>query len=371
MRVALDATPLIGPRTGVGHYVAGLADGLLGLTAPPQVTLTAFTFRGRGDLVAPPGARVAGRPAPARLLQAAWLRSSFPPVELLSGSADVFHGTNFVLPPRRSAAGVVMVHDLAYETLPESVSAASLRYRRLVPKALADPRVVVTTPTDAVADEVAEFYRIDRARVVATPLGIAAEWYDAQPADEQWLTDHHLPERYLLFVGSLEPRKNLGTLLAAHRQARAENHDVPALVLVGPPGWGDAVDPAALQSGDVITTGYLPHARLQTLVAGAVALALPSRYEGFGLPLLEAFACGTPVIAGRVPALQEISAGLAPIVDPDDTAGLAAELVAASTQGRDPDAEQARRARAREFTWTRCAEATMTAYERAVGTLVR
>ncbi|MDX6222529.1 MAG: hypothetical protein QOD91_1583, partial [Frankiales bacterium] len=84
MRVALDATPLIGPRTGVGHYVAGLVDGLLGLAEPPEVTLTAFTFRGRKDLHAPPGARVAARPAPARLLQAAWLRGSFPPVELLS-----------------------------------------------------------------------------------------------------------------------------------------------------------------------------------------------------------------------------------------------------------------------------------------------
>src|SRR5436309_1580057 len=82
------------------------------------------------------------------------------------------------------------------------------RYRRLVPKALRDPGVVVTTPTEAVADEVAEFYALDRARVVATPLGVASHWYDAQPASAQWLAEHRMPERYLLFVGSLEPRKN-------------------------------------------------------------------------------------------------------------------------------------------------------------------
>jgi glycosyltransferase involved in cell wall biosynthesis len=366
MRVALDATPLIGPRTGVGHYVAGLLDGLLSLADPPELALTAFTFRGRKDLQAPPGARVAARPAPARLLQAAWLRGGFPPVELLSGRADVFHGTNFVLPPRRRAAGVLMIHDLAYEKLPEVVTAASLRYRSLVPRALRDGQVVVTTPTAAVADEVAEFYRIDRSRVVPTPLGVAEHWYDAMPAAARWLDQHGLPGRYLLFVGSLEPRKNLGVLLEAHAQARKENPVVPALVLVGPPGWGDAVQ----HRDGVVSTGYLPHPQLRQLVAGAVALALPSRYEGFGLPLLEAFAAGTPVIAGRVPALQEISAGLAPMVDPDDVEGLAGEIVMVSTTdtsaGRD-----ARRQRAREFTWQRCAQATMRAYLQATGTLNR
>ena len=362
MRVALDATPLIGPRTGIGHYVAGLVDGLLGLPQPPEVVLTAFTFRGRDGLHPPAGARVASRPAPARALQSAWLHSNLPPVELLSGAVDVFHGTNFVLPPRRRAAGVLMIHDLAYENLPELVTEASLRYRRLVPRALRDPRVVVTTPTEAVADEVAEFYAIDRARVVATPLGVASHWYDAQPASAQWLAEHGLPERYLLFVGSLEPRKNLHTLLAAHRIARAESPDVPALVLVGPSGWGGAV---ALHEG-ATSTGYLPQEQLRALVTGAVALTLPSRYEGFGLPLLEAFATGVPVIAGRVPALQEISAGLAPIVDPDDTDSLAAAIVAVSTDPPDPAAAAARIARSREYTWARCAEATMSAYRLAV-----
>ena len=361
MRVALDATPLIGPRTGVGHYVAGLVDGLLTLADPPRITLTAFTFRGRDELHPPPGVDVAARPAPARLLQSAWLHTSAPPVELLSGRTDLFHGTNFVLPPRRRAAGVLTIHDLAYETLPEVVSDASLRYRRLVPKALRDPRVIVTTPTRAIADEVAEFYDVAHDRIVATPLGVAEHWYEAKPAGDQWLAEHGLPERYLVFVGSLEPRKNLVNLLKAHHIARTHNPDVPALVLVGPPGWGDAV---TLHDG-VVSTGYLPHEQLRSLVAGAVALALPSRYEGFGLPLLEAFATGTPVIAGDVPALREISAGLAPIVDPDDVDGLAGALVEASA-GTTERERAARVARAREFTWRRCAEATLIAYTSAL-----
>jgi glycosyltransferase involved in cell wall biosynthesis len=247
------------------------------------------------------------------------------------------------------------------------VTAASLRYRQLVPKALVDPRVVVTTPTEAVADEVAEFYRIDRDRVIATSLGVADEWYGAQPASPSWLASRRLPERYLLFVGSLEPRKNLATLLKAHAAAQSENADVPTLLLVGPAGWGEAVE----RRKGVVATGYLPHDQLRSLVAGAVALTLPSRYEGFGLPLLEAFACGTPVIAGRVPALQEVSAGLASIVDPDDVDGLAHELVVASTAGPDEAAATARVQRARSFTWVRCAEASMSAYHQALGTWAR
>ncbi|MDX6203459.1 MAG: hypothetical protein QOJ83_2959, partial [Frankiales bacterium] len=183
-------------------------------------------------------------------------------------------------------------------------------------------------------------------------------------ATPQWLAEHGLPERYLLFVGSLEPRKNLVTLLKAHARARAENPDVPTLVLVGPPGWGEAVE----RQDSVVSTGYLPHEQLRRLVAGAVALTLPSRYEGFGLPLLEAFACGTRVVAGRVPDLQEVSAGLAPIVDPDDVDGIAQAIVTVSTS--DPGEAEARKARARQFTWSRCAEATMGAYHQAVGTLV-
>jgi glycosyltransferase involved in cell wall biosynthesis len=201
---------------------------------------------------------------------------------------------------------------------------------------------------------------------VPTPLGVAESWYDAEAATATWLGQHGLPARYLLFVGSLEPRKNLPVLLAAHALARNGNPDVPALVLVGPPGWGDVVE----RQDGVLTTGYLPHAQLRQLVAGAVALTLPSRYEGFGLPLLEAFAAGTPVIAGRVPALQEISAGLAPIVDPDDVEGLAHEIVTISMTESSTGAE-ARRRRAREFTWRRCAEATMRAYHLATGTLDR
>ncbi|HEV3496808.1 MAG TPA: glycosyltransferase family 1 protein, partial [Actinomycetes bacterium] len=301
MRVGLDATPLLGPRTGVGRYVAGLAEALAGLAGPEpeSVALVPFSWRGTGDLpsAAPSGPRirVGRRRAPARLLQAAWGRLPWPPVEWLSGPVDVFHATNFVAPPTRRAATVVTIHDLTYLRHPEMVTDASARYRQLVPRALRRG-AIVCTPTAAVAPEVAEEYGLAPDRLVVTPLGVDGTWRQATPPDQAWLAGHGLPDRYLLFVGSREPRKNLSTLLTAYRALLSTRVGlvgngptaIPPLVLVGPPGWGQALDTAGLPADAVRTPGYLPQPELARVVAGAVALVVPSWYEGFGLPALEA-----------------------------------------------------------------------------------
>jgi glycosyltransferase involved in cell wall biosynthesis len=230
MKVGLDATPLLGPQTGVGRYVAALAGALATLPGaePEEVALVPFSWRGTADLprvVATleggpaPGAgrlRCGRRRVPARLLQAAWTRLPVPPVEWLAGPVDVFHATNYVAPPARRAAGVVTVHDLSYLRYPEMVTAASARYLELVPRALGRG-AIVCTPTAAIAAEVADTYRLAPERLVVTPLGIGPAWRRAVAPDPAWLAAHDLPERYLLFVGSREPRKNLSTLLAAYR----------------------------------------------------------------------------------------------------------------------------------------------------------
>ena len=186
MRVGLDATPLLGPRTGVGRYVAGLAEGLAGLAGPEpeELVLVPFSWRGTHDLpaAAPRGSRVryGRRRAPARLLQAAWARLPWPPVEWLAGPVEVFHATNFAAPPTRRAAVVVTIHDLTYLRYPEMVTDASARYRQLVPRALRRG-AVVCTPTAAVATEVAAEYHLPPDRLVVTPLGVDPSWRQATP----------------------------------------------------------------------------------------------------------------------------------------------------------------------------------------------
>ena len=208
MKVGLDATPLLGPQTGVGRYVAALAGALTTLPGPEpeEVALVPFSWRGTADLprvVATleggpaPGAgrlRCGRRRVPARLLQAAWTRLPVPPVEWLAGPVDVFHATNYVAPPARRAAGVVTVHDLSYLHYPEMVTAASARYLELVPRALGRG-AIVCTPTAAIAAEVADTYRLAPERLVVTPLGIGPAWRRAVAPDPAWLAAHDLPER--------------------------------------------------------------------------------------------------------------------------------------------------------------------------------
>jgi glycosyltransferase involved in cell wall biosynthesis len=406
MKVGLDATPLLGPQTGVGRYVAALAGALAALPGPEpeEVALVPFSWRGTADLprvvatlegdwaaagVAPPRAGEGGpapragrlrcgrRRAPARLLQAAWTRLPVPPVEWLAGPVDVFHATNYVAPPARRAASVVTVHDLSYLRYPEMVTAASARYLELVPRALRRG-AVVCTPTAAVAAEVADTYRLEPERLVVTPLGVGPAWRRAVAPDPGWLAAHELPERYLLFVGTREPRKNLATLLAAYRALLAgrvppaagpgaAEAGVPPLVLAGPPGWGEALDLAGLPPGAVRTPGYLAEEDLASLVAGAAALAFPSWYEGFGLPALEALACGTPVVASDLPALREVLAGQAELVPPGDADALADALLRVLDDPGGEPARAARRARAAGFTWDACARASLAAYHRALG----
>jgi glycosyltransferase involved in cell wall biosynthesis len=286
-----------------------------------------------------------------------WTRADWPPVELLCGPVDVFHGTNFVAPPTRHARSVVTVHDLAYLQLPETVSPASLAYRDLVPAALRRGATVCAVST-TMATAIAEAYRVPTERVVVTPLGVDESWYGAHPL--QATVGTGLPREYVVAVGTMEPRKNLRVLLAAYRLAASRGTDLPPLVLVGTEGWGDALDGSGVASGRLIRTGHLPGAQLQQVVAGARLLAFPSRYEGFGLPPLEALAAGTPVLASDLTVTREVLHDQAMFADPDSAEAMLDGLVGSLTQPA--GTRESRQARARTFTWERCAEATLRAY---------
>jgi glycosyltransferase involved in cell wall biosynthesis len=359
--ITLDATPLLGTRTGIGRYVdrlvSHLPDAVARSGADATVQVTTWTARGGRVPALPAGVRQVGPRVPARLLRECWRRWDAPPVEVLTGRTDVFHGTNFVSPPTRRAREVLTVHDLTYALHARTVTAASLQYRELVPRALARGAHVLT-PTAAVAAAVREHYGLAEDRVTPTLLGVDAPWFDAQPAGATWLDERGLPEAFLLFVGSLDPRKNLPRLLEAHARARRDHPGTPDLVLAGPAGREERL---AATPG-VHLTGWLADEDLRALVAAARALVLPSLDEGFGLPVLEAFATGRPAVVSAVPALLEVGGPHAFAAPPDDVEALAEALVQALRAPDDAEAVAARRAWAGRFTWQACADRTLDAY---------
>jgi glycosyltransferase involved in cell wall biosynthesis len=208
-----------------------------------------------------------------------------------------------------------------------------------------------------VADQVAQRLDVPRGRIVVTPLGVDPVWQHSPAPTAELRAALRLPPRYLLFVGTAQPRKGLDVLLAAHEA----DEGLPPLVLAGPAGW--AVP--APSSQRVHPVGYLDDGDLRSVVAGARALVLPTYAEGFGLPVLEALATGIPVVCSDVPALREISGGLATLVPPGDRAALTAALSTVDRMIPDQATAAARRAHASRYTWQACAQATLRAYVRA------
>ncbi|MFP5346601.1 MAG: glycosyltransferase family 4 protein [Actinomycetes bacterium] len=365
--MTVDATPLVGPMTGVGRYV----EGLLGELEPAasrrgeELTLRAAILSARRRKLERAGAPpVTGLPVPARLLRRAWSRADAPPVELVVGRCDVFHGTNFVSPPTLRAAEVLTIHDLAYERHRDTVGHESLAYRALVPRAL-NRGAVVVTPSAATRDAVCDFYRLAAERVVVTPLGVDDVWRTAAPLSREGLARLGVPSDYFLFVGTVEPRKNLPVLVEAYRRMASCCSDPPALVLAGPAGWARL--PAVERDlPGLVQVGWVEQQVLCGLVAGARAVALVSRDEGFGLPVVEAMTSGRPVVVSDIPALREVAGDLGVVVPVDDVDALAHALAVLAEQEDSESGQRGRRDWAARWTWRACAEATLDAYRLAL-----
>ncbi|HTW10956.1 MAG TPA: glycosyltransferase family 1 protein [Acidimicrobiales bacterium] len=328
--VALDATPLLTSRAGVGEFCWYA---LQHLGARPELRTAAFaiSWRRRHGLRAqlPRGVELRDRPMPARPLHWSWSRWPFPPIEAFIGRADVVHGTNFVVPPARRAAMVVTVHDLTPVRFPELVERATLAYPELISQAVRRG-AWVHTPTEFVAGEVVEVFGAAPERVRAVHHGVAPRQVSAAAAAE--VVAGLLPgwvERYILFVGTVEPRKDLATLVRAFGTIGKRRPGL-ALVIAGREAWGrDRLDEAVAACsvpGQVVRLGRVADAARDALVARAELLAYPSLYEGFGLPPLEAMAAGTPVVASRVGALEEVLGDAARLFAVGDSDALASAM---------------------------------------------
>jgi glycosyltransferase involved in cell wall biosynthesis len=289
-------------------------------------------------------------PLPRSALYEAWRRLGWPPVERVTGPVDLVHSTTIIIPPRATAPLVVTLHDLAFlhdpgAFTPHGVKAFTAGLERMRRDAAA-----VLCSSQATLDDAAQAgLAPERLRLV--PLGLEPVDRPDQDDVQATLARLDLTPPYLLFVGTLEPRKNLPRLLEAH----ASLPSAPELVVVGPRGWGE--QPPAEH---VRLLGFVDGATKAALYEGAAALCYPSLREGFGLPVLEGLAHGTPVVTSRGTATEEVGGRAVVLVDPIDPTDIARGITEALD--RREELAVAGPARAALFTWARTADAVVDAY---------
>ena len=358
MRIVVDVSPLSRPRTGIGNYLRGMVAGL------------ALACDGRHELVAfgPSGPRgkrriresLMGNDVELRLpllpraqwWRSAWSRLGRPPVETVVGQLDVFHFSDWMYPAQRGGLRATTVHDLVPLRFPELVERRTRRMHgpKYANAARTCNRVFVNSRFTA--GEVVGLLAVAEERIVVAYPGIDPRFRpDGEPAE--------LGGPYVLAVATREPRKNLPALLDAFALLRRRRPEL-TLALAGLAGWEER----PLAAEGVRLLGYVPDEELARLYRGASAFAYPSRFEGFGIPIVEALACGTPAVVSSHRSLDEACGDAALRADPNDPEAFAEALeqaLAGTAELRERGLEHAAR-----FTWRACGEAVLAGYESAL-----
>ena len=377
MRIAIDYTSAIAQQAGIGRYTRGLVGALAQVdTRDDFLLFSAEAPNARYTFPTTPRMRsrvigIAGHAAGNRAMTILWHKLNLPlPVELVIGRADVMHAPDFSLPPTMRTPSIVTIHDLAFLTHPECAVPSLVEYlSAVVPRAVrrADRIVAVSQRT---ADDLVERLHVPREKIAVIHLGVDPS---LRPLDDPTLRSavesrYGLRHPLVLAVGTLEPRKNYARLIAAFAQARQAPGGPQMLAIVGRKGWlYEGIFAAVAEYGiaDAVTfLDYVPDADLPALYSIADVVATPSIYEGFGIPLVEAMASGTPVVCSTGGSLPEIAGDAALIVPPEDVEGLAAALVRVVTEP-DLHAHLVTRGleRVRAFSWEAAAEAHIAVYE--------
>jgi len=384
MRIGVDYTSAVRQGAGIGRLTRCIFQALAEIDHENEYRL--FAAMGRGQPSNFPtfqpsnlsNFRLKTIPLSDRELNVVWHRLRLPlPVELITGPVDVFHSPDFTLPPVWRARAVLTVHDLSFLRVPECFTGALRRYlERVVPRS-------VRRADHVIADS--HSTKRDLVELLGTPAGKVTVIHSGVEPRFRPITDraalgpvrqrYDLPERFIISVGTLQPRKNFATLVEAFARLKSETGNWKPgarslkLVIAGGRGWlyeeiFARVEALGLQ-GDVLFPGFVADEDLPALYNLAEAFVLPSLYEGFGLPPLEAMACGTPVVTSNVSSLPEVVGDAGLMVEPADVESLAAAIERVLEDGGlRREMVQRGLARAKEFTWERAARRLLGVYTR-------
>ncbi len=372
MTIYVDVSSAVHSKAGLGRYAESLARELRPLLGA-RLRLFQNSLGRRGPLAGweqHPAAGVRLGYKPWRM--AVWLSQVLRwPMDGLLPDAELFHATEHLLPYLARVPAVLTVHDLIFERYPQYHKFFNYRYLRATMPIYCRRATAIIAVSEATKREVVERYGVDPAKITVIHEA-AADHFRPQPEERiaAVRARYHLPPRYVLAVGTLEPRRQMSRLVDACGPLFAEKL-ADALVLVGGKGWLYEGFFAHLERSPwrerVILPGFVADEDLPAVYSGATVTAQPSLWEGFGLPVLEAMACGSPVCAGNVSSLPEVGGDAARYFDPQDVEGMRAALREV-LRSDDLRAEMCARglARAALFSWRRAAQETLALYERVM-----
>ncbi|MBV9711146.1 MAG: glycosyltransferase family 4 protein [Ktedonobacteraceae bacterium] len=374
MRIALDYTAAIRQGAGIGTYVHNLVAALLSLDTDSQYTLlTSGRPTHEHQFPTAPNVRSRSIFIPDRYLNVLWYRWRVPlPATLFSGPTDIYHGPDFALPPlSKKVRKVVTIHDLAFLEHPEyAVPSLAAYLRKVVPEAI-DASDVVATVSSEVNRTLIEHFQTPHEKLIVIPNGVAP--YFRRISDPLLLnaTRHKFALKHplVLGVGTLEPRKNHAGLIKAFYQAQRKKHGPAMLAIAGSPGWlyeetRNLVAELKLER-KVRFLGRVTDLELITLYSMADVFAFPSFFEGFGIPPLEAMACGAPVITSNTSSLPEVAGDAALLVDPNDISALA-QAIQTLLEDKQLRSELVQKGyqQAKKYTWDRSARRMLQVYQK-------
>ncbi len=369
VRFGIDISPLTPGRTGVGNYVFYLLKNMLSMETADEfvgfaATLSSLELDGLDKRLRARHVRL-----PTRVLYAVWRLGRFLPVESFTGEIDLFHATNYFLPPAAKASRVVTIHDLSFLVVPQYCSPKIVGpFSAGIGRFASDADAIIAY-SDSTRRDIVSILGIPESKIRVIHMAVDDEFGSATE-DAYWLErTYHVVRPYVLFVGMLEPRKNVLSILRAFDAVR---NDVPhQLVLVGDRGWMyeeifQLCD--ELDLGDRVRfIGFVGHAKLAAFYRYADVFVFPSLYEGFGLPVLEAMQFGCPVITARNSSLPEVGGDAALYVDAADWKMLAEQMNRVLKDGslRETLVRKGKDQAAR-FSWKRSAARTLDLYREVV-----
>ncbi len=368
MRFGLDGLPLCRKKTGVGHYTFELGRALAAIASDHQFELVSPSPFTSIDNSFPPNLKLVNAGLD-RLRRRGWW-SIYLPRYCRRESFALFHGTNFALPYWVNCPTVLTIHDLSLLLYPETHEKHLVRRARMKLPRAARKATAIITPSETVRGEVCEHLGVSADKVFAIPEAARACFYP-MPASESRPDCERLgvEAEFILFVGTIEPRKNLLTLVRAFEQIIRSTSSTLQLVVAGDEGWlsGELMDYLRDKPiGErVLFTGHLPDDDLRALYSSCRVFVYPSLYEGFGLPLLEAMACGAPVVTSRIPSIVETVGEVARLISPTDVDDLARGITALLDDASEREHRSASGiTHANKFSWERTATATWQVYQK-------